>query len=246
MSIQPIYDAVANEVTKHSFNTKEVKHLDIGAGTGGLINFLAKKFSNIKSSGCDYHIERLNCPGIEKKQVDLDKGVLPYDGATFDLVTITEVLEHVENYRSVLREIYRILKPGGMVIVSTPNVLNALSRCKDLLTGFANLFGPLPVKTDSHYSAGQHITPIPYFYMAHALLAADFTKVELSIDKVNKASAFFAVLYSPFIALNSLSFFLKETYKYKTITPENKPHVCKHFSAELLMGRTIIVCASKK
>lgn len=245
MSIQAIYEAVGNQLQK-KYTTGPVKHLDVGAGRGGLIKFLNGKFAGMESFGCDYDPTRMNESQVENKRVDLDKEKLPYADATFDWVTCTEVLEHVENYRAVMREIYRVLKPGGVAVFTTPNVLNALSRWRNLLTGFANLFGPLPVKNDARYSTGGHITPLPYFYMAHGLLDSDFTDVEMSIDKVNKGSLLAFVPIYPLILLNQVFFWLKEENRYKTITPENRKHVEANFSVRILVGRTIVVSARKK
>jgi SAM-dependent methyltransferase len=217
----------------------------VGAGRGELVNFLRHNFNNLKPHAVDFHVERFAADGVEIKQADFDRQPLPYADRTFDLVTCTEVLEHVENYRGVLREIFRVLKPGGVVIVSTPNVLNAVSRSRTMLTGFANLFGPLPVKRDNLYSTGQHIMPIPYFYLAHAMLDADFLNVKLSLDKVNHASIFHALLQYPFILIGWPWYYLREKFKYKTITPQNKIHVRRNLSPTLMLGRTIIVGAEK-
>jgi ubiquinone/menaquinone biosynthesis C-methylase UbiE len=46
---------------------------------------------------------------------------LPFDDESFDGVIVTEVLEHVEPYPRLLREIHRVLKRGGTIIASVPN-----------------------------------------------------------------------------------------------------------------------------
>ena len=43
---------------------------------------------------------------------------LPYQDNTFDIVTATEVIEHLEDFRAILREMYRVLKPGGVCVLS--------------------------------------------------------------------------------------------------------------------------------
>ena len=67
--------------------------------------------------------------------VDLNSP-LPFKSACFDGVNLTEVIEHIENQAQLIREIARVLKPDGVVVISTPNVLNLHSRVRFLFTGF--------------------------------------------------------------------------------------------------------------
>jgi ubiquinone/menaquinone biosynthesis C-methylase UbiE len=50
---------------------------------------------------------------------------LPYPDAAFDLVVCFEVIEHVEDYSRVLDELKRVLVPGGLLIVSSPNIFRS-------------------------------------------------------------------------------------------------------------------------
>jgi len=246
MSTQNIYAAVINTVKRRisSAPAEGLKHLDIGAGRGELIEELRRSLP-LSSLACDFHVERFAVKDIPCAKVNLNNQPLPYPDAQFDLVTCSEVVEHVENYRALLREVFRVTASGGVVVVTTPNVLNVNSRVRYLVSGFANLFGPLPVHNDKLYSTGGHITPIPYFYLAHAMLDAGFEKVELSIDKVQKTSVFWLALLVPFIFAGWHRFMTRERKKFKTITVENEPLVASHFSWPLLVGRTIVVSAIK-
>lgn len=244
MSTQGIYAAVIAAAKKRLSSTPAVRHLDIGAGRGELIEKLRRALP-LKSSACDFHVERFVAKDVACAQVNLNHQALPYPDAQFDLVTSSEVVEHVENYRALLREAFRVTANGGVLVVTTPNVLNVNSRVRYLVSGFANLFGPLPVRNDKLYSTGGHITPIPYFYLAHALLDAGFDKVELSIDKVQRTSVFWLVLLAPFIFAGWYRFMARERKNFKTITAENEPLVASHFSWPLLVGRTIVVSAVK-
>jgi len=245
MSTQNIYAAVI-ETAKRRLSSACAGggHLDIGAGRGELIEELRRSLP-LKSSACDFHVERFAAKGISCVQVNLNDQSLPYPDAQFDLVTSSEVVEHVENYRALLREAFRVTASGGIVVITTPNVLNVKSRVRYFISGFANLFGPLPVRNDKLYSTGGHITPIPYFYLAHALLDAGFDKVELSIDKVQGTSVFWLALLAPLIFAGKHRFMTRERKKFKTITVENAPLVASHFSWPLLVGRTIVVSAVK-
>jgi SAM-dependent methyltransferase len=231
-------------VQKRLSRTQGPTHLDIGAGQGELIQQLRQALP-LKSSACDYHVERFPLKDVPCVQINLNHERLPYADGSFDMVTASEVLEHVENYRAVLRDAHRVMKGGAVMVVTTPNVLNVNSRVRYLVSGFANLFGPLPVRNDKLYTTGGHITPIPYFYLAHAFLDAGFEDVELSIDKVQKTSVFWLILLAPFIFAGRARFMARERRKYQSITEQNEPLVRTHFSWPLLVGRTIVVSAVK-
>lgn len=249
MSTKDIYAAVVSAARKALFAAPRAgggacEHLDVGAGRGDLILALREALA-LKSSACDYYPERFAVADVPCVRVNLNGEPLPFPDARFDLVTSSEVLEHVENYRALLREIVRVLRDGGAVVVTTPNVLNVNSRVRYLISGFCNLFGPLPVRNDKLYSTDGHITPIPFFYLAHALLDAGCENVELSIDKVQKTSVFWLLLCAPLIFLGRYRFWARERRKFGTITPENGPLVARHFSWRVLVGRTIVVSAVK-
>jgi SAM-dependent methyltransferase len=72
--------------------------------------------------------------GITLHYAVIDREPLPLPNDSFDGVLFTEVLEHlVYDPRSVVQEIYRILKPNGELVVSTPNVTRIENRIKILM-----------------------------------------------------------------------------------------------------------------
>lgn len=218
-------------------------HLDIGAGRGELIREMAGT-RKVTSYACDFHVERFDA-SIPCEQVNLNAELLPYHDEQFDIVTCSEVIEHLENYRGLLREAFRVSKIGATVVFTTPNVLNMRSRVRYFLSGFANLFGPLPVRNDKLYSTDGHITPIPFFYLAHSLLDAGFDDVKLQIDKAQRTSVILAMLFWPIIAIGRFRFMRRERKRFGTITAENKSIVETHFLWPTLVGRTIVVSARK-
>lgn len=58
---------------------------------------------------------------------NLETGRVPVDDGAMDVVCAIEVIEHLENPRAFVRELARCVRPGGIVIVTTPNQLSALS-----------------------------------------------------------------------------------------------------------------------
>jgi SAM-dependent methyltransferase len=247
MSTQAIYEAVgASAMRRAAFASTGTKgtYLDIGAGKGDLIRALEKAMT-LSSRACDFHVELFGPGKNVCTQVDLNSGTLPYADAEFDLVTSSEVIEHLENFRGLLREAYRVTADDGVIVVTTPNVLNVKSRVRYLVSGFANLFGPLPTNNGERFSAGAHISPIPYFYLAHALIEAGFENVELGIDRVQKTSVLWLLLLAPIIFIGGARFMGLERGRFNTLTAENEVFVKAHFSWRLLVGRTIVVSAVK-
>ncbi|MDO9087402.1 MAG: class I SAM-dependent methyltransferase [Anaerolineaceae bacterium] len=100
---------------------KSGKILDIGCATGIFLN-------EMKNKGWDcYGVEPNNfAANYGKEYFDLNIINKPFEqtnflNSFFDVVTMWDVLEHVENPDLVAKELYRILKPDGLLVVSMPN-----------------------------------------------------------------------------------------------------------------------------
>lgn len=221
----------------------KARHLDIGSGSGTLITLLRQAHPDIESNACDYTDSLMQIAGLKVDIANLNEESLPYPAESFDIVTCTEVIEHLENYRRLIREIFRVTKPGGSVIFSTPNILNLQSRLRFLFFGFWNLFGPLPVGRAETYSTVGHIMPVSYFYLAHALAESGFALSQLEIDKPQRTAMPKLLVVWPFIALMGFLAKQREIHKYKTIDSSNKGIVDSINSVKILLGRTIIVVA---
>ena len=242
MSTERIYQAVLGVAAAHG--KKFAQHLDVGAGRGQLIELIRSRFAS-ESRACDYTDALMKLPGQRVDVANLNHEPLPYPDASFDLLTATEVIEHLEHYRETLREFSRVLKPGGLCILTTPNVLNLNSRLRTLWFGFGNLFGPLPVRHSALYSTGGHINPVSYFYVAHALLDTGFESVSVTVDKYQRSSFAKAALLWPLIKIFGALAWRKEVHRFHTIDEQNAPLVQAMNSLPLLLGRTIVVSALK-
>ena len=219
-------------------------YLDAGAGNGELIDRVMREFP-VTAHACDYRADLMTLGDLKVDVADLNHDPLPYPNEYFDLVTCTEVIEHLEDHRSVLREIARVLRPGGVFVVSTPNVLNLRSRLRYLFFGFFNMFGPLRLGDDRHHSTHGHINPVGYFYLAYALHTAGFREISASVDKLQRRSWIALVLlWLPLRIFTAISM-KKERGKYHTLDQANEPFVRAMNTTDLLLGRTIIVGCRK-
>ena len=98
---------------------------DIGCGTGDLAREVRGRFTSIV--GVDAVRYDGLPPDVTFVRADLDRERLPLDDASVDVAAAVEVIEHLENPRSFMRELTRITRPGGWIAVTTPNQLSALS-----------------------------------------------------------------------------------------------------------------------
>jgi ubiquinone/menaquinone biosynthesis C-methylase UbiE len=74
-------------------------------------------------------------PAPEFFQQSVDGQALPFADASFDLVSCNHVLEHIFETENFLREIRRVLQPGGLAVVSVPNCAAWMSRLAFLFAG---------------------------------------------------------------------------------------------------------------
>jgi ubiquinone/menaquinone biosynthesis C-methylase UbiE len=96
--------------------------LDYGCGEGSLLRRVAARCQ--ECWGVDVDAERLQraaeIPKVRVKTIAPDRA-LPFPDATFDSISITEVIEHVADERIVLAELTRVLKRGGYLLLTTPH-----------------------------------------------------------------------------------------------------------------------------
>jgi SAM-dependent methyltransferase len=102
--------------------------LDISAGDGLSTRMLEERRWRVFPT--EYHPRRKGWTAVNLNDD------LPFRSAQFDLVMILEVVEHLADIPHILREIARVMKPGAVAILSTPNRLNVTSRLHYLLSGF--------------------------------------------------------------------------------------------------------------
>jgi SAM-dependent methyltransferase len=180
--------------------------LDCPAGEGALAQRLAAAGFEVRC--CDLYSELFRLDDVEIKRGDLS-GTLPYSAASFDYITSLDGLEHIDSPPQAFREYRRLLKAGGHLIISVPNIMNVEERLKWLLYGYTSHFKPLSnaSKAKIHYDcAGMdeiavHANPIGYNELRYYLEKNGFVIQGVYRDR-KKANQW---LYWPLVALIRLS-----------------------------------------
>ncbi|MCP4094500.1 MAG: class I SAM-dependent methyltransferase [Planctomycetes bacterium] len=151
--------------------------LDIPSGRG--------QFSDaLREAGLDAVSADLN--GQREDYLPLDMSApLPLEDASFDAVVCTEGLEHLLAPQSLVEELVRIVKPGGSIYLSVPNVHNFYSRLQFLFTGTLFQFQAYDVPDTPRTYQGDrcHVTPITFPQLRWWAWMAGAEVVELLADK---------------------------------------------------------------
>lgn len=125
----------------HALNDyKGLTYLELGCGDGFVMEALAKEGISVK--GTTYRAREQDYIRTREhpNSLVIDYGIdlnepLPYADASFDVVYSTEVIEHIESHRMFISEASRVLRDGGFLIITTPNIHRLLSRLQFALSG---------------------------------------------------------------------------------------------------------------
>lgn len=146
--------------------------LDVPAGHGAFAHQLCLRgYRDIDCLDIAAETFALRDPGVRFRQHDVINP-LPFPDAHFDYVFSIEGIEHFENPWTFTKELCRVLKPGGRLIISTPNTFSVDARVKYLLAGYFPRFRPLmldPDKVMVQPVDDAHVSPI-YFWQLNFFL----------------------------------------------------------------------------
>ncbi len=154
--------------------------LDAPAGEGHLAEELARR-------GFTVHAVELNMDQVRGKlaqyqSADLNRD-LPFSGSFFDYITCVESIEHLEHPHHLVRELYRLLKPGGKLIITTPNVMNLESRLQILLLGWPKHFEHWVYRPPGAPTLNFHINPISYLELQKILRDTGFQIEQVTTNR---------------------------------------------------------------
>ncbi len=138
---------------------KSGRALDLGAGHGAFTRRLLD--AGYKVTANDFDLKGWAVPEVVPMAVDLNTPFAEAFPGPYDLIVAIDIIEHVENPRGFLRECRQLLRPGGVLIVALPNLLDYDSRQKFWRRGIFYHFSP------EHIHATGHITILPCWLVEH-------------------------------------------------------------------------------
>jgi 2-polyprenyl-3-methyl-5-hydroxy-6-metoxy-1,4-benzoquinol methylase len=214
------------------------KVLDMAAGSGAFVQRLLDLGFTVEA--CDLYPEQFRVPGVLVRQADLSRR-LPYDDASFDYLSCLEGIEHLEDQFAFIRECWRILRPGGRMLVSTPNILGLASRWRYFWTGFFPL-ATRPMNEHRKAPVHDHIHLISYYELRYILRTTGFVLERVTTDRIRKYGLLHGWAY-PLVQLATRRALRREPDPLqRSANQEIAGHM---LSADLLFGRTLMVLAQK-
>jgi SAM-dependent methyltransferase len=223
---------------------------DVGAGNGYFARALGESLlargldPGEHIVACDVVPDAFRYAPVHCAAINPD-GRLPFSDEEFDAVVSIEVVEHIENQFAFLRELARIAKPGAVVVVTTPNTLNANSRVRTLLQGFPLLFEPLALRPGDVRHLSGHIHPISPYFLALAAQRAGLLDTSFHPDRTKTSGAILTTLLAPLLWLAARAQRRRLRRKWPGVYEENAALLESINGWGMLTCRTAVLRATK-
>ncbi len=212
--------------------------LEAGAGSGAFAQRLQQL--GFQVDACDVSAELFQASGIAFRQADLSRG-LPYGDSVFDGITCLETIEHLEDQFSFARECARVLKPGGRLLITTPNVLSLAARWQYFWTGFFPL-APRPVNETRHSPVHDHIHLVSYYELRYLLRMAGLLVESAGTDRLRRHAAVHFWAWPKLWLETRMALRREPDPAQREANREIAAHM---LSPALLLGRTLMLVARK-
>jgi 2-polyprenyl-3-methyl-5-hydroxy-6-metoxy-1,4-benzoquinol methylase len=190
---QVFYDKIPEHIEMVGYNSDKINFilnsvganlriLDVGCNNGSIGSLLLKQHNDVYGIDIAEHkILLARKRGVKASILDVENQDLPFKANYFDVVLLTDVIEHVFDTDLLLEKIYRVLKPGGKLLITTPNVAS-LGRRLMLLLGLNPFleysthyidFVPCPVGHIRYYTHSDLRRQLQRHYFHNVILKGD-------------------------------------------------------------------------
>ena len=147
-------------------NLEDKTVLDIGSGETS-ISARVKTKKTISLDGVASLKPDLVC--------DLNEGKLPLKNGEVDVVIAGEIVEHLFNARKFLEECFRVLSPGGILVLSTPNMTSLKNRLRVLFGKIPrHACFPIDYPFNDMYDMQKHVNDFTLFTLRDLLIKVGF------------------------------------------------------------------------
>jgi SAM-dependent methyltransferase len=231
------YMRITVDTIYHFFDDDIVnkKILDIPAGNGWVSQELTNLGANTTPADINKEFPHFIQANMERR--------LPFEDEEFDAVACLEGIEHILHPEALFSELARVLKKGGLLIITTPNVQNFYSRYQLLCTGYLFQFDPFdktPLKENEIRDKG-HISPIFYTQLRYYSEMHGLKTLKPSGGRLKRIIAL--PFFIPFLLVG---FYWSFRDWKKTSNKQDKLEIIKHlFSIKVLFSRSLIFKAVK-
>jgi len=211
------------------------KVLDVPTGTGVLGGRLRKM--GFEVSCCDINPAYFSIPELSIDIGNLNQ-TLPYPDLSFDHVTCIDGIEHTENPFNAIREFRRILRRGGKLFLSTPNILNIEQRFHYLFTGCLS-------KIPSHKTIREvwnndlsmaHLSPLGYPLLKYVMEHHGFRILRVEKDRPKPKMAW----------LRPIAWVIRLSARFASTKRRENYRLDETLSEEILMGGNTLIIVGEK
>ncbi|HEY8240258.1 MAG TPA: class I SAM-dependent methyltransferase [Kiritimatiellia bacterium] len=214
--------------------------LDVGAGEGYFAKLLKERGYQVEA--CDYLQDLFKVKEVPFHKSDLNQAI-PLPDNSYDAVVSIEVLEHLENHVRFMQEVVRVTKPGGLIVLTTPNVLSLPSRWHFFLYGYTDCAPrPLDPRLKEYYM--QHINPISVPEILFLLERFGAEMVDLKANRIRRGAVVPWLFLYPIFAIFLRGKLLRS--KYRDMHDVYRRHIKWVLHPANLLGRITIAVGRKK
>jgi SAM-dependent methyltransferase len=211
--------------------------LDAPCGAGGLSIELRARGFDVR--GADIDATAAAALGDRFVIADLSQP-LPWPDGFFDAALSIEGIEHLENRHAYVRELARVLKPGGTLVLTTPNSVSLRSRVRFGFSGFFQQ-DPRPLNERARHPL-HHIGLLTFPELRYALHTSGFRIAGVSSTHIKPVSYLYSILAAWAWVYTAIAFRKERDPAQRSANREIRRVL---FSRALLFGENVMVTCSK-